>query len=399
MSIVSRTRSADPALGVLCARKRARDEADVALVMAALDWALAHGPVDEGYVFGETGLGLGGPGCPEIGEFAVHEVALALGMSSDAGAVWLGKALELRHRLPRLWARVVALEVAVWKAFRVAERTLLLSPPGADYVDQHLAPVADVCSFAQIERTTDDALARFDPADAERRRAAAAERRRFDIGLDHAGTDGVVYVDGCLDLADALDLDQAIRDGARRLADLGSTEPLNVRRSMAAGDLARHQLTLDLDTSGPGRGVTIYAHLDGTDIATIDNTVAPALVAQVEQWCRNAGTHITIKPVIDLNTDLATDSYEPTGRLREQVLLRDRHCVFPRCTRRRVDLDHIVPFDAGGPTATSNLAALCRRHHRAKTFGGWRYTATRPGAYAWTSPAGLTYLVDRTTEP
>ena len=255
------------------------------------------------------------------------------------------------------------------------------------------------CSFAQIERTTDEALARFDPAEADRRRASAAELRRFDIGLDHAGTDGVVYVEGCLDLADALDLDQAIRDGARRLADLGSTEPLSVRRSMAAGDLARHQLTLDLDTSGPGRGVTIYAHLDGTDIATIDNTVAPALVAQVEQWCRNAGTHVTIKPVIDLNTDLATDAYSPPAGSASRSCSETGTASSPAAPDAASTSTTSSPFDAGGPTATSNLAALCRRHHRAKTFGGWRYTATRPGAYAWTSPAGLTYLVDRTTEP
>ena len=35
-----------------------------------------------------------------------------------------------------------------------------------------------------------------------------------------------------------------------------------------------------------------------------------------------------------------------------------------------------VPLDEGGPpgqTTPANLACLCRRHHRAKTFAGWRY--------------------------
>ena len=63
------------------------------------------------------------------------------------------------------------------------------------------------------------------------------------------------------------------------------------------------------------------------------------------------------------------------------------------------DLDHIeayVPPDEGGPpgqTHPHNLAPLCRRHHRAKTFTGWHYERARDGTYEWTSPHGHTYTV------
>jgi hypothetical protein len=84
--------------------------------------------------------------------------------------------------------------------------------------------------------------------------------------------------------------------------------------------------------------------------------------------------------------------------MRETVLLRDRHCVFPWCGRdaRSCDLDHIDPYDGDGPpgqTRPSNLAALCRRHHRAKTFAGWAYRRVPDGTYLWTSPHGTTYSV------
>ena len=98
--------------------------------------------------------------------------------------------------------------------------------------------------------------------------------------------------------------------------------------------------------------------------------------------------------------------------MREQVILRDRHCVFPWCGRdaRQTDLDHIepyVPLDEGGPpgqTNPQNLAPLCRRHHRAKTFTGWTYQRARDGTYDWTSPHGHTWTVgpdgtSRTTAP
>jgi hypothetical protein len=85
----------------------------------------------------------------------------------------------------------------------------------------------------------------------------------------------------------------------------------------------------------------------------------------------------------------------------ELVRLRDRHCIFPRCTldARSCDLDHQIPYqplDEGGPpgqTRPDNLACLCRRHHRAKTLGLWRYARTPEGGYLWHGPYGARYLV------
>jgi hypothetical protein len=102
--------------------------------------------------------------------------------------------------------------------------------------------------------------------------------------------------------------------------------------------------------------------------------------------------------VIDLAANLTSPGYVPSPRLREQVVLRDRTCRFPHCTRpaRSSDLDHLVPHEAGGATSSDNLASLCRHHHRAKTHAAWRYRMLRPGLYEWTSPAGYRYLVDPT---
>ena len=110
-----------------------------------------------------------------------------------------------------------------------------------------------------------------------------------------------------------------------------------------------------------------------------------------------------VKPVIDLRERLETKGYTPTAAMREHVIVRDGTCVFPWCGRnaRHGDIDHIVPYDhdhpdRGGPTSTNNLAALCRRHHRLKTKGRWRYRMTEPGVFDWTSPLGWTYRRDHT---
>lgn len=131
-------------------------------------------------------------------------------------------------------------------------------------------------------------------------------------------------------------------------------------------------------------------------VGRCENTRSPVLAEQIRSWCGTPGTRVTVRPVIDLAGHEPTDSYEIPARLREQVMTRDPQCVFPSCTRRarRADVDHIVPFEDGGPTCGCNLAPLCRRHHRAKTHAGWTYVMVTPGTYLWTSPTAEKFLVD-----
>ena len=108
---------------------------------------------------------------------------------------------------------------------------------------------------------------------------------------------------------------------------------------------------------------------------------------------------VRIQPVLDMTRTDSVDRHDPPAWMHELVVLRDRTCVFPGCRidARGCDLDHIVPFDDTGPpgqTSPANLAALCRRHHNAKTHRGWTYHRTDTG-YEWTSPLGRTYTVPR----
>ena len=140
----------------------------------------------------------------------------------------------------------------------------------------------------------------------------------------------------------------------------------------------------------------------GLDYADMEGSPALATIERVREWCTTAGTNVRVTPVVDLNDDLHRDGYQPSSLQREQAALLDRTCVHPFCTRRAraCDLDHIEPYLAGGQTASANLAPLCRRHHRLKTFGGWSYERVGRGRYRWTSPGGRRYLRDRegTTE-
>jgi hypothetical protein len=137
--------------------------------------------------------------------------------------------------------------------------------------------------------------------------------------------------------------------------------------------------------------------------------LGPATLDTIKTWLAESRPTIVpvLHPGLDLGRDDAVDRHDPPPWMRETVVLRDRHCVFPWCRvdARGCDLDHIAPYlpiDEGGPpgqTSPSRLACLCRRHHNAKTSGRWRYQRNRDGTYTWHGPHDQTYLVtpDHTT--
>jgi hypothetical protein len=369
------------------ATRKSITDLEVEQLTHALDWARLHpgDPVDETIPWGERDLQVAGDGAPTVAEFAIAEFALAIGISTDSGVAYVGDAVELAHRLPRLWARVTAGQVPVWKARKVAQATKSLPMDAAAYVDRHLAPVAHRCSLAQVERSVEAARAEYDPADAEARRVAAAERRHFDIYLRHVTVEGLVYVDGLLDLADAVSLNEAI---SARAATLDPQLPLDVRRAMAAGLLNTGDSTGDGEVQ---REVVVYTHTrPDTAMVEVENTRTAVTPEQLKIWCQTAGTRVTVRPVLDLNEQLTTDSYAATPRQREQAWLTHPTCVFPRCTRpsRGQDLDHIDEWPHGA-TTSANLAPLCRGHHRLKTHSAWTYQRTGPRTFTWTSPHGF----------
>ena len=113
---------------------------------------------------------------------------------------------------------------------------------------------------------------------------------------------------------------------------------------------------------------------------------------------RRPDAQITVQPVLDLAEHIHVGSYEASARLKLQTQLRDGTCVFAFCFRpaEKCDCEHRVPHEDGGPTCSCNQAPCCRRHHRAKTTGGWTYVTVEPGVYLWRSPLGYQYLKDHT---
>ena len=316
-------------LAAVQAERATADQAEVRILQLALDWAAMH-EIDPASLFkSERPILLAGTGTPEVGEYCVPEFAAALHISTDAGRCLIADAIELAHRLPRVWARVQAGKLPPWRARRISSSTFCLPPEGAEYVDRHVARFAHKVGIAQLDRLVEEALVRFDPEQAEERRLSAADNRHVTIYTDQTDFNGTAHIDADLDLADALDLDAALADGAARLAELGCEDSLDARRAHALGELARGtDPTLPL----PAREVVLTVHVtevavtgdaDGPHLARVENTRSFVSVDQVRTWCGTPGTTITVKPVIDFNEHLSGTAYETPDRLVEQSALID----------------------------------------------------------------------------
>ena len=425
----------DDAAGVLALAREQRaiaDEAESRLLVLAVQWAVIHPAesVEEAETYRlhgtDTGIAVAGPGAPLVAEFSIAEFAVAVGVGTETGKKYVGHAVELRYRLKGLWARVVSGDLAAWKARQVADQTLHLSAEAAAYVDTHVAPVAHQVRPRQMNRLVEEAIARHMPAQAEENRQRAWDQRHFDVDFDAAGIAGTCPVVGELDLADAIDLNNAVTHDARTQADLGSPLTLDQRRSVALGNLARRDLLLDYPATDPApvprkskkRDLVLHVHTSeaalttssgsggaGSNVGRVENTRSPVLVETIRQWCGHPEARVIVKPVMDLAEHVSVDAYEIPDRISQSVALRDPTCMFPWCTRptrklrpdeHPADSDHHQPYAEGGPTCTCQIVPLCRRHHRLKTHGGWRYRILEPGSYLWTSPHHYQYLRDHT---
>jgi Domain of unknown function (DUF222) len=374
----------------------------------------------------------GGAGTPAVGEFAITNLAVATHATCGRAHHMVGDGLDLTHRMPLLFARLRAGEVAGYKVRMVLRAAHALSPAAAKALDQAIAGLVDKIGPKRLEDEVTKILIRLDPTEAEARAKAAGRTRRVSVSGEADGLRGVFgYVDAFAGLA----LDAALDTIATMLADLGDTRVKDVRRAAALGWLANPVATLALvqrhraqargahlpawpangsgdptvttaTTTGqagdsnahsylrPGLwpldvptpaglldpalwpAATVYLHLDQTTWSSGHGPAdltghGPITAAQALEHLRHA--NVVIKPVIDLTDDLhwtSTDG-EFTGSVREAVWLANRWNPFPYAdatTRDTDDADHTLPRSRGGPTRLDNGGPLRRRLHRHKTF-------------------------------
>jgi len=415
-------------------------ERECETLLLAAAWADVHGidPTAPDYEpLVERACTWGGQGTPEVSEYAVHELGALQGVSSASAERLIADALDVRHRLPRLWRRIRAGQVRAWQARAVAQATHPLSLEAAGLVDAAVTHRMGMLPWARFQRVLAAAVLEADPAlAAERAERARTER---DVTVC-AGEHGLKTIVARAAAGDATWFMATVNRLADILAAEGDPDPAGTRRAKAIRLLAQPadalQLLIDhqhdpgpadtgssetedqhqsLDLAplqGPVEAqrltprVVLHFHLSDSAVRTGQGLVRPEhgdvqTLQQLRDWLTETGCQVQVRPVVDPAESAAVDGYETPASMRDLLLVRHPAEVFPygSAMGRSLDLDHSVPYRStadGGPpgqTGLHNLGPLSRRSHRAVTHGRWRRCQPQPGTYLFRSPHGYVFVV------
>ncbi|MCM3662328.1 DUF222 domain-containing protein, partial [Georgenia satyanarayanai] len=136
-----------------------------------------------------------------------------------------------------------------------------------------------------------------------------------------------------------------------------------------------------------------FLNREPADVAVLEGygPISPAVARAAAlggTWRR-----IVTDPLTGTVLDHGRTRYRPPNELAELIRLRDGTCVRAGCTHtaRRCQLDHTVPWNAGGTTSMLGLEDLCTHDHILKTSGQFQLRRLGSGAYEWVTPSGHIY--------
>jgi len=362
----------------------------------------------------------GGDGTPGVSEFLCLELGPALGVSRRTALNMVAGVLNLKHRHPRTWDSFLRGLVPRWHADILVDMTSGLGAPAAAWVDERIARQVGRLSLQRLKRLTKGWVAQADPQLAAEQEALARQGRRVHFGNDLSGTTDMW---ASLASRDAAALNRTLCELAVAMGESGDERSHDQRRAAALGMLSDPAAALSwltgstttTETVGArrsSRGRTIvYVHLAEETLVDPESGVAriagfgPLTMASLPEFL--AGTHVTIRPVVDDSRIAPVDSYEIPEQLRDAVVRGSPFEAFPytSTSSEHLDLDHIVAYKFGHlweprQTSVNGLAPLARLVHRGKTLGAWKVQRKGLGELCWTSPLGRSYIVGpRGTRP
>lgn len=396
-------------------------QAEFTRLRIAGDWARAnHPPADQLARNPLAGRQIGA--CELlVTPFVEGELAACLQVHALAALRLMADAVDIESRLPATWAALSELQLEVWVARKMAALTMPLTTAQARWVDAQVAHLLATLPPGRLLKVLEARVVEADQELADRLAAERAAARGVWVGQPDG--DGSCTIFARADAAGIKRLDSMVDHIAHLLRehcpDLApeSADQLRGRAFVMLGNpsaalkllVGAEEHDLPEVVAGAIRDAgsakvrprsTLYVHLtpdtlEGQGVARAEELGALTRQRLVDLLGHE---HVTLKPVIDLADEVAADCYEVPAAVGERLgLARPADCFpFAQSLSRKQDQDHTVRYQWNGPpgqTRTSNLGRMTRRHHRIKTFAGWRVWQ-RDGRFTWLSPHGRIYVTD-----
>lgn len=332
-----------------------------------------------------------------------EDVAAALRLSGSSAQMRIDVARTLVNHLPNTCSALASGEISPAHATTIARETASairdgLSPLAIYAVEEKALAHAEFHTPAQVANKVRSTLAKIAPEEFEDSVANARDTRRVSC---YRESDGLSTIVAILPAEDAQIVMSAIESFV--LQGEEDDRSMDMKRADALSALASWALTqASAEVRPHRRPITVNVTVDlPTLLGLAENPgqlagygAIPASLARSlasdSKWRR-----FITEPTTGALLDFGRESYEPPQPLVDFLLARDRTCRFPGCwaPAHLADLDHAQSWENGGTTSAQNLGALCRRHHRLKTHGGWKLESKSDGSCIWTSPHGKRYPV------
>src|SRR5437870_9473699 len=163
----------------------------------------------------------------------------------------------------------------------------------------------------------------------------------------------------------------------------------------ALGLLAETALHHGIDPGAPAERYQVVVHVDAPVLADPDQPGQSLLEdgahvpAETSRRLACDASRVVMQHGLDGRVvEVAARTRTIPPALRRALHHRDRGCRFPGCGVRFGQGHHIRHWAQGGPTTLSNLALLCRRHHRAVHEEGYQLDRQPNGELRFRRPDG-----------
>jgi 5-methylcytosine-specific restriction endonuclease McrA len=336
-------------------------------------------------------------------DFVCEDIAVTLRISSGSAAEHLWVARELA-RMPHLLDLLRRGEMNVQHARVAARQTLLLSDEQVEAFVERVAADALVQSVGQFARSCQRAALAVGADPAQKRTQAYCDRR---VASRPAG-DGMGELYGFLSAADLAAMMTRLDIEARK-ASPGDERTVEQKRADAL-------VAFVLGEMPPAPTVNVVTVAESTLAGRNDEPAELARFGSItaehaRELASTDGVRFRVfttdstgrlldcgegpnAPAPGYLLDYDRSTYTPPAALDRYIRARDVTCRFPGCTypAKHADIDHIIGWADGGPTAAWNLQVLCKRHHHLKHESDWRVHRRPDGTTVWTH-LGRTYDV------
>lgn len=326
-------------------------------------------------------------------------LAYRLKITETMAGLYLHHGHMLTNHLPQTLEALVEGDISYKHATVIVDQADTLPAEARGAFDAELAPTARDITAGTLATKARHLREKMHP-ESIRDRHVKAKADRY-VAVDPT-KDGMAYLTVLLPAVEGIGIFNRIHD----IADSVNCASDPRTPGQIRADIARDLLLYGQHHQGFGKHIVPNVHLTVPALSMLGRSEEPAMLEgygpidpeTAREYAGNDDSWVRIltHPETGAVLSIGRTKYKVPKAMRRYVHFQDQTCIFGPCgtPAEHCEIDHIHEWQDGGATEVQNLASLCRRHHKLKTYTGWSYEQLPGRIIRWTDPLGVQYLTE-----